>query len=78
MFPCVTWLVWMLPIFSSIFIPLVAWLRGKAREYFAITVCAASTILAFSMVPEAYFNALEGYSLTVSWITALNINLGVY
>lgn len=78
MFPCITWLVWMLPIFSSIFIPLVAWLKGKAREYFAITVCAASTILAFSMVPEAYFNALEGYSLTVSWITALNINLGVY
>ncbi|MGC8940126.1 MAG: NADH-quinone oxidoreductase subunit L [Candidatus Bathyarchaeia archaeon] len=78
MLPCAPWLVWILPTFSSLFIPLIARFNKKARDYFAVAISMTAVIFAFSMVSDVYFNTLESPSLTISWIPPLGINAGVY
>jgi NADH-quinone oxidoreductase subunit L len=76
--PYASWLVWALPTSSSVLIPLVARFNKKARDYFAVAVCLIALVLAFSMVPDVYFNTLESSNSTVSWIPSLGVNAGVY
>ncbi|MDH5482072.1 MAG: NADH-quinone oxidoreductase subunit L [Candidatus Bathyarchaeota archaeon] len=77
MFPYAPWLVWIIPTVSSLFIPLVAKLGGKARDRFAVIVSLAATVSAFSMVPDVYFNSLAVPESNISWIPALGISAGV-
>ncbi|MGC8998390.1 MAG: NADH-quinone oxidoreductase subunit L [Candidatus Bathyarchaeia archaeon] len=76
--PYAPWLVWVFPIVSSLLVPLVARFSKKARDYFAVAVCLIALTFAFSMVPDVYFNASEGFSLTVPWIPSFGISVGVY
>ncbi|MGB9958918.1 MAG: NADH-quinone oxidoreductase subunit L [Candidatus Bathyarchaeales archaeon] len=78
MFPYASWLVWMLPASSSILIPLIARFNAKARDYFAVTVTLISLALAFSMVPDVYFGAVENLYSDIPWIPSMAINAGVY
>ncbi len=78
MLPYAPWLVWLLPIFSSLLTPLVSRFSPKARNCFAVVVSLTALIFAISMLPEAYFNTLESPDLTVSWIPLVRINVGVY
>jgi len=75
--PYAPWLVWAFPTLSSLLVLLVALFSKKARDYFAVIVCLMAFALAFSMVPDVYFNALEGLSLTAPWVPPLNVNAGV-
>jgi len=76
--PYASWLVWTLPTFSSMLIPLIARFNKKARDCFAVAVCLIAVVLAFSMVPDVYFNALENSDSTISWIPSLAVSVGVY
>jgi len=76
--PYASWLVWIIPTLSSLFVPLIARLGGKAREYFAVSVSLAAAVFAFSMVPDVYFDTLTSPESTVPWIPALGINAGVF
>ena len=78
MIPYAPWLVWLVPTLSSLLVPLVARLGRRAREYFAVLVCLAATIFAFSMVPDVYFNTLESNEYTLQWIPSLGISAGVF
>ncbi|MCS7096205.1 MAG: NADH-quinone oxidoreductase subunit L [Nitrososphaerota archaeon] len=79
MFPYAPWLVWLLPIISSLFIPLVSRLSNKARNCFALTVSLIALIFALSMIPDVYhLDAAESYELCVPWIPWVNISAGVY
>ncbi len=77
LFPHAPWLVWIIPSFSSLFIPLVAHFGGKSREYFAVIISLAATGLAFSMIPDVYFGTLSNAEFTAPWIPVLNANMGV-
>jgi NADH-quinone oxidoreductase subunit L len=69
--------VWITPTVSSLFVPLVERLGGKARSYFAVIVSLVTTALALSMVPEVYFNTLSSSESNVPWVSGFGISFGV-
>ncbi|HUW47918.1 MAG TPA: NADH-quinone oxidoreductase subunit L [Patescibacteria group bacterium] len=77
MIPYSPWLVWLVPTFSSLFVPLISRFSQKARNCFAVIVSLATTIFALSMVPDVFFNTLQNSDSTVSWIPSLGIEAGV-
>jgi len=72
------WLVWVVPTLSSLFVPLVARLGGKARDYFAVIASLAATVFALSMVPDVYFDTLMSPESIIPWIPTLGVNAGVF
>ena len=78
MLPYVPWLVWALPIFSSLLVPLITCFNKKARDFFAVAISLITVVFAFLMFSDVYFNALESASSSISWIPSLGINAGVY
>ena len=70
------WLVWMLPIISSLFVPLVAKFGSKARDHFVILSGIVTLILATSMVPGIYSGDSKSPP-SVKWIPIVDIELGV-
>jgi NADH-quinone oxidoreductase subunit L len=72
-----SWLVWLLPLISSLFVPLIARFSVKARNYFAVIISLVTAVLAFSLVPDVYFAAGETVTASVPWIQSIGINAGV-
>jgi NADH-quinone oxidoreductase subunit L len=72
------WLVWIIPTLSSLFVPLIARLGRKVRDYFAVIAGLVTTVFAFSMVPDVYFDVLTSPESTAPWIPVLGINAGVF
>ena len=72
-----SWLVWVLPLISSLFVPLIGRFSGKARNYFVVIISLATAALAFSLVPDV-FSGTEGPLIsTTSWISP-TITAGVF
>jgi NADH-quinone oxidoreductase subunit L len=78
MIPYAPWLVWVIPTVSSVFVPLIARLSGKARNYFAVLVCLVTVIFALSMISDVYFSTQINQESTAMWIPTLAINAGVF
>ena len=72
-----SWLVWLLPLVSSLFVPLIARFSEKARNYYAVLISLVTAVLAFSLVPDVYFAAGETVTASASWIQSIGINAGV-
>lgn len=77
MLPYTPWLVWIIPILSSLLVPLIERFSGKARNYYAVIVSLVTTIFALSMIPDIYFGTLNSPESTVAWIPSLGISAGV-
>ena len=76
-----SWLVWLLPLISCLFVPLVARMGGKAKEYYAVIISLVTTILAFSMIPDLISGSESGFGSSISWISPSSrnpINAGVF
>jgi NADH-quinone oxidoreductase subunit L len=72
-----SWLVWILPLISSLFVPLIGRFSGKARNYFVVIISLATAALAFSLVPDV-FSGTEGPLIsTTAWISP-SITAGVF
>ena len=69
--------MWITPIVSSLFVPLIARLGGKARGYFAVLMSLVTTVFALSMIPDVYFDTLRNPEYSVAWIPSLGIDAGV-
>ncbi len=72
-----SWLVWILPLISSMFVPLIARFGGKARNYFAVTVSLITAALAFSLIPDVYFGSAGFFDSSTPWIPSSGITAGV-
>jgi NADH-quinone oxidoreductase subunit L len=70
------WLVWILPLISSIFVLPIARLSAKARNFFVILVSLVTAILAFSLVPDVLGSSAPLGS-PVTWISS-SITAGVF
>ena len=70
------WLVWVLPLVASVFVPLIAKKGDKVRNYFVIAVAVVTAALALSMVPGVFFGNGQATGSTIAWIAG--INAGVY
>jgi NADH-quinone oxidoreductase subunit L len=71
------WFVWVIPLFASLFVPLIGKYNEKARNYFVVAIAAITAALALSMVPSVWNGT--GQALTtgsVSWLPG--ISAGVY
>ncbi len=70
------WLVWILPLIASLFIPLIGKYSAKARDYFVIAIASVTAGLAISLVPGVLFGDGQAKIATISWISG--IDAGVY
>jgi len=68
------WLVWILPLVSSLFVPLIARLGGKARNGFVVIISLVTTALAFSLIPDVYFGSAESLGSSTPWLPSSGIN----
>jgi NADH-quinone oxidoreductase subunit L len=71
------WLVWVLPLIASLFVPLIAKYSAKARNYFVVVIAAVTAALALSLVPAVWSG--NGQALVtnpVQWIPG--ITAGVF
>jgi NADH-quinone oxidoreductase subunit L len=72
-----SWLVWIVPLISSLFVPLIAHFSEKARNYFVVLISLVTAFLAFSLVPDV-FSGTEGPLIsTTAWISP-SITAGVF
>jgi NADH-quinone oxidoreductase subunit L len=72
-----SWLVWILPLISSLFVPLIARFSEKARNYFVLIISLVTAVLAFSLVP-ALFGVEEAITASATWMPSAGINAGVF
>jgi NADH-quinone oxidoreductase subunit L len=72
-----SWLVWLLPLISCLFVPLVARIGGKAKEYYSVIVSLITMILALSIVPDVIGSSVPLGS-SFSWISSSGVNAGVF
>jgi NADH-quinone oxidoreductase subunit L len=69
MLPYAAWLVWVIPLGSSLLIPLFGKINDKARDFFAILASLVTAFYAFSMIPDAFNAGFSGsLDLQVNWI----------
>jgi len=71
-----SWAVWILPLVSCLFVPLVAKYGAKARDYFVIAIAAVTAGLAFSLIPGVFFGNGQATGTSIPWIAG--IQAGVY
>ena len=72
-----SWLVWILPLISSLFVPLIARLGAKARNYFVVIISLITAALAFSLIPAVYSGS-AGFDSSAPWIPSSGITAGVF
>jgi NADH-quinone oxidoreductase subunit L len=71
------WLVWVLPLIASLFVPLITKYSAKARNYFVVVIAAVTAALALSLVPAVWSGNGEALATTpVQWIPG--ITAGVF
>jgi NADH-quinone oxidoreductase subunit L len=73
-----SWLVWILPLISSLFVPLIARFSGKARNYFVVIISLITAALAFLLIPDVYFGSTTFVDSSAPWIPSSGINAGVF
>ncbi len=71
-----SWLVWILPLVSSIFVLPIARLSAKARNFFVVLVSLVTALLAFSLVPDV-LGASAPLGSPVAWLSS-SITAGVF
>ncbi len=69
------WLVWILPLATCGFVPLIARLGDKVRNAFVVIITATTAFLAFTLIPAV--SAGTYLNLTLPWITGA-LTAGVY
>ena len=74
MFPYAQWLVWITPIISSLFVPLVARFGNKPRNYFTVLISLITTVFALSMISNVYTLSAQ---YDVVWLPTLGVSAGV-
>ena len=70
------WLVWIIPLVASLFVPLIGKYSSKVRNYFVVAIMAVTAGLALSLVPGVFFGSGQASDSTVAWIAG--ITAGVF
>jgi NADH-quinone oxidoreductase subunit L len=76
-----SWLVWLLPLVSSLLVPLIAKFSNKARDLYTVAISLVTAVLAFSLIPTVYSGAASFLDLSAPWITGITssgITAGVF
>jgi NADH-quinone oxidoreductase subunit L len=76
--PYAGWLVWLIPTISSLFIPVVDKLGGKAKSYFAALASLITAVLALSLATDVYFGRVTSSEAVLPWLPSVGINAGIF
>ncbi len=71
------WLVWVIPLISSLFVPVIGRYSEKIRNYFVVVVALVTAALALSLVPSVWSGNGEAITYSIPWISEL-VEAGVY
>lgn len=77
-FDICSWLVWGLPLISSIFVLPIARFSSKAREYFAVIITFITTLLATYLILGVQLSSEEFFGSSAPWIPSFGITAGVF
>ncbi len=69
------WLVWLLPLLTCFFVPLIGRISAKARNGFVVAIAAITAFLAFTLIPAVSDGSTV--NLTFPWISG-SVTAGVY
>jgi NADH-quinone oxidoreductase subunit L len=69
------WLVWIIPLISSLFVPIIAKFSEKARNIYVILIASITAGLAVSLIPGVFFGDGSAAGTSVTWFS--NISAGV-
>ena len=75
LFDVSSWFVWILPLVSSLFVPLIGRFSAKARNTFVIAIASVTAFLAFTLIPAVSSGSVV--NLTLPWIPD-SISAGIY
>jgi NADH-quinone oxidoreductase subunit L len=75
--PFAPWLIWLIPLISSLFLPLIGKYSGRARDYFAVASISITEIFSLSIIPDVYFGASAGTDYVVPWLTIIGVDAGL-
>ena len=70
-----SWLVWILPLVSCLFVPIIGRISAKVRNGFVVAITALTAFLAFTLIPAV--SSGSAVNLTFPWIAG-NVAAGVY
>jgi len=75
MIPYASWLSWLIPLFGSLLMPILAKVSRKLRDWTPFLLVSVSSLFTFSMLPDVY----NGFSKDIffEWIPFFNISAGV-
>jgi NADH-quinone oxidoreductase subunit L len=71
------WLVWTIPLISSLFVPIIGRYSEKIRNYFAVGIAVLTAALALSLVPSVWFGDGEAITYSIPWISEF-VEAGIY
>jgi len=73
------WLVWIVPLLTSLFVLPIARFSAKARDYFVVFASLVTVVLAFSLVFDV-LSSSEGIVIdsSATWISSSGIEAGVF
>jgi NADH-quinone oxidoreductase subunit L len=71
------WLVWVLPLIACLFVPVVAKIGAKARNYYVIVVSAVTAALAFALVPGVFSGDGHAVISTISWLPGIEAGVTI-
>ena len=76
----IAWAVWVFPLISSLFVPVIAkYLGDKTRNWFVVAVAAITAGMAVSLVPGVWSGNGAANSYTIPWLPGVGgVNAGVY
>ena len=67
-----SWLVWIIPLVCSLFVPVIAHFSVKARNIFVILITLITAGLAISLVPGVLFGSGAASGSSVPWFSSIN------
>jgi NADH-quinone oxidoreductase subunit L len=77
MLPLAPWLVWVLPLVASLFVPVAGHYSNRIRNYYAVLSILLTCIFAASMIPDAYYGSAAGVDIIVPWLPIIGVDAGL-
>jgi NADH-quinone oxidoreductase subunit L len=68
-----SWFVWLVPLISSFFVPLIGRFSAKARNAFVLAIASVTAFFAFTLIPAV--SAGITVNIPVSWIPGINAGI---
>ena len=74
---CFAWLVWIVPLIASFFVPVIGRYSERLRNYFAVSITAVTAALSLALVHSVWMGNGAPLMSAIPWISSF-VDIGVY